>query len=88
MDYFMTVKDCDNYTTVCEMLPFRSMLALIKKTSKKNYKDITQLYPECFVSRINSLSTADSIILVLLRYKTYTLLSIILKTYKALMGKK
>jgi hypothetical protein len=83
-DYFKNVLNKETYKDVMGLLPFRSMLSLVKTAAKENYKEIIKLYPECFVDNAVRLSIIDRVILFLLRYKAYTLLSIMIRSYRCL----
>ena len=82
LDYFMSVADKESYTQVLKQLPFRSMLALIKKANKENFKDIICLYPECFEQIYSGSSEIDRFILFLLKMRMFSLLSLIIRFYK------
>lgn len=84
VDYFITAKDKDKYSSILDILPYRSMLALIKRADKRHYERIVHLYPECTENNCECLSKIDRIILMLLKYEKYNFLSIIIKTYKRL----
>lgn len=82
MDYFLTLETPNEYKMVLEKLPFRSMMSLIKTARKDYYKDIMQLYPECQEFHMANLSRLDHLIFILLKWKMYTLLDMLIKIYR------
>lgn len=82
IDYFINVKDEDKYSSILRILPYRSMLALIKRADRRHYEKIVHLYPECFKYNTTNLSVIDRVMIILLKKKMYALLAILIKTYK------
>lgn len=80
--YFKSVEDKDVYESTIKLLPYRSMLALLKKANKKEYTLIVSLYPECFQNKPASLSKIDYFLYFLLCKRCYSLIYLVLFVYK------
>lgn len=81
-EYFTAATDADVYSNVLQVLPLRSMLALIKKAKKENYIDILGLYPESLDIEISRLSFTDKLICFLLRHKLYSIAHGLINIYR------
>lgn len=82
VDYFVATTDKELYSDTISILPFRSMLSLIKNAHKGSYNDIVASFPECLKNTNVELSLIDRLILLLLHLRLYFLLSVIIKVYK------
>lgn len=82
VDYFVVTNDKELYGDTILILPFRSMLSLIKNAHKERYNDIVTSFPECLENTNVALSLIDKVILLLLKLGLYSLLSVIIKVYK------
>ena len=77
-------KNIDVYKDVIDKLYIRSMLFLIKTSHRKRYKNIINIYNNCDIKDLPTLSTSDRIIFYLLKKEYLNICSLIVKFYSCI----
>ena len=81
--FFLNVEDKDKYYDAIQVIDVRSMLALLKKARKEMYGVIRKEFIQCINKKYNMLNNTDRLLLMLLRYRAFKIISILLTIHKS-----
>ena len=80
VDYFSHVEDSELYRDAVNKIYVRSMLSLVKSSAREQYSFICQTF-NCCLNNHYDLSLKDKVMIVLLKYKSYWLLSLLINLF-------